>query len=415
MYITRKIEPKLINHLKNKEYTIITGARQTGKTTILKSLYERIKKKENIAVFISLEDIDVLNSINKHPEEIFSIIPRPNGNTNKNNNSGNPYYLFIDEIQYANNPTNFLKYLYDTYGDKLKIIATGSSAFYMDKKFKDSLAGRKRIFELTTLSFDEWLLFQKKNELIRELELIRENKEYVSTKQRELTELFNIFIIYGGYPRIALEPDFQEKRILLKELKNSFLRKDIDESGINQVEKFYILFSLLASQTGNLVNRNELAGTVGVDNKTIDKYLFVLQNSFHITLLKPFFSNLRKELTKMPKVFFNDTGMRNIILNRFYNFNNRDDNGALFENYIFNRLREISDKENIRYWRTSDNKEIDFVVNESFNKGKAYEVKIKCPRNKQLSQIRFTEKYPGYPLETISYNHDNKCLWALKL
>ncbi len=415
MYIKRVLENELIKHLDKKEYTIITGARQTGKTTLLKRLYERVKREKKVVVFVSLEDVDVLNGINKHPEEIFSIIPRPKQDFMDKDSSIQPYYLFIDEIQYAKNPTNFLKYIYDTYSDRLKIIATGSSAFYMDKKFKDSLAGRKRIFELSTLSFDEWLLFNGEEELAEELKLIRENIDFVSVRQKELVELLNLFVIYGGYPRVALEPDIEEKKNLLKELKNSFLRKDIAESGIVHTGKFYVLLSLLAQQTGNLVNRNELAGTVGIDNKTIDKYLFVLQNSFQVSLLKPFFSNIRKELTKMPKVFFNDTGMRNVILNRFYDFNNRDDGGALFENFVFNRLRELFEKEDIRYWRTTDNKEIDFVINESFNKGRAYEVKIKCPNKKLLSQVKFVEKYPNYPLSIVSYELDNDCLWGLKI
>ena len=415
MYIKRLLENELIKHLDKKEYTIITGARQTGKTTLLKRLYERVKREKKVAVFVSFEDVDILKGINKHPEEVFSIIPRPKRDVMSEDSLMQSYYLFIDEIQYAKNPTNFLKYLYDTYGDRLKIIATGSSAFYMDKKFENSLAGRKRIFELNTLTFDEWLLFNGEEKLARELKLVRDNVDYVSMRQRDLVDRFNLFVVYGGYPRVALESDPKEKKNLLKELKNSFLRRDIGEAGIAQIEKFYMILPLLAQQTGNLVNRNELAGTVGIDNKTVDKYLFVLQNSFHISLLKPFFSNIRKELTKMPKIFFNDTGMRNIVLNRFYDFNNRDDSGALFENYVFNRLRELFDKEDIRYWRTADNKEIDFVINKSFNKGMAYEVKIKCPNKKLLSQIRFIERYPDYPLSIVSYEPGNDCLWGLKI
>jgi len=410
MYFKRDIETKLVKHLDKKEYTIITGARQTGKTTLLKHLYRKLNAENKNVFFISFEDIDILNAINKHPEEIFSVIPRP-----QQGNDRSPYYLFIDEVQYAKNPTNFLKYLYDTYAEALKIIATGSSAFYMDNKFKDSLAGRKRIFELQTLNFAEWLLFNNETELLNELHLIRTQKEYISARKRELLEMFNKFIVYGGYPRVTLETDTEEKILLLKELRNSFLRKDIDEAGIRNHEKFYTLLSILADQTGNMVNKNELATTVGVDNKTIDKYLFVLTRSFHISLIKPFFSNIRKEVTKMPKLFFNDTGMRNVILNRFYDFDKRADKGELFENYIFRRLSELYGKEQIRYWRTVDKNEIDFVINESFGQGKAYEVKTKCPAKKIPVSIRFTEKYQGYSFDVISFDLNDNCLWFLKL
>ncbi len=414
MYFKRDIEPELIKHLDKKEYTIITGARQTGKTTLLKHLYAKLKKEGKKTFFVSFEDVDILSSINKHPEEIFSVTARPQRKETDNNRL-QPYYLFIDEIQYANNPTNFLKYLFDTYGSSLKIIATGSSAFYMDEKFKDSLAGRKRIFELQTLNFSEWLLFNNEDDLKEELRMIQKQKDYVSTRKRELMELFQTFIVYGGYPRVALEKEPEEKIFLLKELKNAFLRRDIDESGIQHYEKFYMLLTILAGQTGNLVNKNELSTTIGIDHKTVDKYLYVLQNSFHISLVKPFFSNIRKEFTKMPKIFFNDSGMRNVLLNRFYNFDNRDDKGALFENYIFKRLCELYDKEQIRYWRTTDKKEIDFVVTESFLKGKAYEVKTKCPAKTISAPAKFSEKYSGYSYKIVSLDKNNACLWFLKL
>lgn len=185
------------------------------------------------------------------------------------------------------------------------------------------------------------------------------------------------------------------------------------ESG--KEEKILTLITLLAGQTGNLVNRNELANTVGVDNKTIDKYLDVLQNCFHIELVKPFNSNQRKELTKMPKIYFKDTGMRNIALNRFFDFKDREDQGQLVENYVFRRLMNLYDKDAIRFWRTIDKKEVDFVVTTSFKKGLAYEVKLKCRNLKMDSKKRFTENYPGYPLQTISYSPDDACKWVLKL
>lgn len=117
----------------------------------------------------------------------------------------------------------------------------------------------------------------------------------------------------------------------------------------------------------------------------------------------------------MPKVYFKDSGMRNIALNRLYSFNNREDQGQLLENYVFKRLSNIYDKDNIKYWRTTDNKEIDFVVTTSFKEGLAYEVKMKCPVSNLPSEKKFTENYPGYLFNVISYSTDNKCKWILKL
>jgi predicted AAA+ superfamily ATPase len=415
MYIQRKIHAEIRKHIARKEYTIITGPRQSGKTTLLRAIFNEMKDEGHPVHFLTFEDRDILSAINKHPEEIFSFTPRPVKITNATGDIGKIRYLFIDEVQYVDDPSNFLKYLFDEYQENLKIIATGSSAFYIDRKFTDSLAGRKRIFELQTLSFEEWLQFKKMNDLAGELELIRKQEKYQSTRFRELMECLDEYMIYGGYPEVVLENEEDEKINLLKEIKNSFLKRDIDESGVADTDKFYIFITLLAAQAGNLVNRNELANTVGVDNKTIDKYLYVLQKCFHIDLVRPFYSNLRKELTRMPKVYFKDPGLRNIALNRFYNFSSRDDQGAILENYIHSRLSELYDQDNIKFWRTVDKKEIDFVITTSFKKGKAYEVKMNCRPGKTTSEKSFSVAYPDYPLKIVSYHIDPDCLWVMKL
>jgi uncharacterized protein len=415
MYIQRKIHQEIKKHLSRKEYTIITGPRQCGKTSLIKAIYKELQDENKQVAYITFEDQDILSAINTHPEEVFSYAMRPERSLNFNEPGNQRVYLFIDEIQYAVNPSNFLKYLFDVYGENLKIIATGSSAFYIDDKFKDSLAGRKRVFELQTLSFDEWLQFANFEHLLPELEKIRLQKEYLSPANRELTDQFNGYLIFGGYPEVALEKDINERILLLKELKNAFLKKDIDEAGIISHDKFYMLLTLLAGQTGNLVNRNELANTIGVDNKTIDNYLYVLQNSFHIELVKPFYSNIRKELIKMPKVYFKDTGMRNSALNRFYDFKDREDKWQLLKNYVYKRLTNLYDKDNIKFWRTADKKEIDFVVTTSFNEGLAYEVKMNCRNLNSTSKKKFVENYHGYRFQAVSYHINNECLWILKL
>ncbi len=411
MYIYRNLHKQIKDHLKRKEYSIITGPRQCGKTTLIKALAEQLVDENEIVSYVSFEDPMILSAINKHPEEIFSFAVRPA----KNSKDNKRIFLFIDEVQYAENPSNFLKYLYDAYEERLKIIATGSSAFYIDSKYKDSLSGRKRIFELQTLDFDEWLLFNGLTTLKNEIEIIRSQPDYFSTVSNELLDNFNEFLIYGGYPGVVLENDIQEKKNMLNEIRNSFLKRDIQESGVSNLSKFYNLLSIIAHQSGSLVNRNELANTIGLDNKTIEKYLFILQKSFHINLVRPFYSNIRKEITKMPKLYFKDTGMINVILNSFYDFNIREDKGALFESYIYKRLSNIYDSENIRYWRTVDNKEVDFVITTSFNKGIAYEAKVSCRSLKKNVLDKFSLAYPNYPVSVVSYNISENCKWVFKI
>ena len=415
MYIPRKIHQEIKSHLKRKEYTIITGPRQSGKTSLIQALYNELKKNGQTVSYITFEDRDILSAINNHPENVFSFSPRPEKLLKGPKPTSQPVFLFVDEVQYADDPSNFLKYLYDTYRENLKIVATGSSAFYIDKKFTDSLAGRKRLFELQTLDFEEWLMFKDLTDLSEELKLIRDRKNYISPGHIELMDKFNEYLIFGGYPEVVLENSLEEKIALLKDIKNSFLKRDIDEAGISNPDKFYNLLILLAGQSGNLVNRNELANTIGVDNKTIDKYLYVLQNCFYIELVKPFYSNLRKELTKMPKVYFKDHGLRNVALNRFFDFKLREDRGVLLENYIYKRLSDVYDSDAIRFWRTTDKKEIDFVISTSFRKGLAHEVKMNCKTVKPVSLKKFSNTYPDYPIEVISYDIDTNCKWVLKL
>jgi uncharacterized protein len=415
MYIQRRIHQAIENHLGKKEYTIITGARQTGKTSLLQAFFEEFKNRDAVVNYLSFEDRDILSACNNHPEEIFTFTPRPEKPRQAVGEKKVPYYLLIDEIQYVNDPSNFLKYLYDTYGENLKIVATGSSAFYMDYRFKDSLAGRKRLFELKTLDFGEFLIFKNASHLITELERIQSQQDYISTSHKKLLDMLDEYMVFGGYPAVVLEKDHGEKINRLKDLKNSFLKRDIDESGIVHQDKFYNLLAILAGQTGNLVNRNELSNTIELDNKTIEKYLLVLQQCFHIALIKPFYSNLRKEITRMPKIYFKDLGMRNAALNRFFDFHQREDQGALLENYVFLRLTGIYDSDAIRFWRTTKNNEVDFIVSTSFQKGIAIEVKLKCKSPGSNSIQRFIEHYPGFEPKIISYEYDKNCTWIFKL
>ncbi len=414
MYLQRKIEEDIRKHIGRKEYTIITGARQTGKTTLLRELFNQFKNKYEKAFYVSFENREVLQKINEHPENIFMFAVRP-AKDGLNTENQEPVLIFIDEIQYARSPSNFLKYLYDKYLGNLKIIATGSSAFYIDKGFDDSLAGRKRIFNLRTLTFSEFLSFKNMIHLGRELELLCLHKDYISTYSNELIDALNEFFVFGGYPAVVLENDEKEKIELLKDIVNSFLKKDIDEAGVIHQDAFYKLFTLIAGQVGNLVNKNELASTVGIDNKTIDSYLMILQKCFHIELLKTFTTNLRKELIKMPKVYFYDNGMRNALLNRFLRFEYREDKGVLLENYVFRRLADIHEPENIRFWRTTDKKEVDFVITHDFRSGKAYEVKLDCRLRKRSGYFTFKELYPLFQFEILTYEFCENTQQVLKL
>lgn len=409
----RDLYRQVRQHVDKKEYSIITGARQVGKTTLVQKLFSELKQALPDVFYVSLENFKILHELNLDAENLFRYVRRP----------ANPLIdgkkqrviAIIDEIQYVNDPSNFLKYLFDTYQENLKIIATGSSAFYLDRKFRDSLAGRKRIFHLKPLNFAEFLAFKDAEALRQELNKIRDNELYISSFYNELFSYFDEYLTYGGYPTVVLENDLQEKETYLEELISSFLKKDIYESKIEQAQKFYNLCSLLAGQVGNLVNKNELSHTLGLNQRTLEKYLYILQKCFYIDLTPPFYQNVRKEITKMQKIYFQDLGLRNRLLNRFYNLHDREDKGQLLENYVLIRLAELVSKDQIKFWRTPAQNEVDFVVTATYDSGKAYEIKFSDSQFRIKSYKKFQSHYPKYALHCVSYHSSGNSIPILKI
>lgn len=384
MIIHRDIVDKAKKCLNTDEVLIFTGARQVGKTVISKQLQQDLDSERAKTYFINLEDPDYLKQLNESPKNLFKLISLLNEKK---------VYIFIDEIQYLDNPTNFIKYIYDEYHTRLKLIVSGSSAFYIDKKFKDSLAGRKKIFNVRTLSFREFLDYKG-----TDISTASDLKSLSLIEQDKLKILLEDYIIYGGYPKVVLADTQDEKREVLKELAYSYIKKDIFEAGIKQDDAFYRLFKTLSMQVGNLVNTTELAGLLGVSKTAIDNYLYTMKKSFHIDLIKPMFKNVRKELTKMPKVHFLDLGLRNFFSNNFEMFNFRTDKGMLFENIIYRFLIDKYDDTSIKYWRTQDGKEVDFVLED---KNMAFEAKAKFRKNKFKT---FSENYPEFIIKILSFD-----------
>lgn len=395
----RKIFEALHQHLKKDEATLLIGARQTGKSTLLKQL-ESACCEENIAtVYINLEDKNLLAELDANPLNLLSFSSNPDEKT----------VFFLDEIQYLSDPTHFIKLLYDEHRAQVKLVVSGSSAFYLDQKFKDSLVGRKRIFRLNTCDFEETLMLQGKDDLREEIQKIKKIETYKSVKSELLKIEFEKYLIFGGYPAVALELSDNEKREVLKDIRDSFVKRDILEAGIKNELVFYQLFRILAEQTGQLVNLNEMSNTLKVRAETIQNYLRVMQTCFHIETIRPFYSNIRKELTKMPKIYFLDLGLRNSLLNNFHPIHTRIDRGELWENAVFRGLADRFDPEELRFWRTADGKEVDFVLPE-IDQPSAWEVKLDRKSNNSPKYQLFTESYP-----TIDFKFANLNPWSENL
>ena len=374
----------LKKHIPKKQITLVVGARQTGKTTLLRQLEQETSEAGQPSYYFTLENPEFRSLLNEHPDKLFDIIPPLQGNKKT--------ILFVDEIQYLNDPSNFLKYHYDEHSDELKLVVTGSSGFYIDEKFHDSLAGRKRIFTLYTLSFKEFLYFRGREELVPYVNA----GSIPALYRKELEQNLNEYMLYGGYPDIALESSLKEKRLLLKEIADSYVKKDALEANLRHPDIYMNLMKIIASQPG-LFNATSVASDLGADRKTIESYLHVMQKSFHVSLVHPFYRNRAKELRKMPKLYMNDLGLRNHFLNNFSPIATRADRGDLLENSLFRMLLDSIYLDDIRFWRTQKGQEVDFVTEEN----RAYEVKYSENLYRPTKYAYFKAQYPDIPLVPV--------------
>lgn len=377
----RTIVDEISKYLHSGDIVVIHGARQVGKTSILMYLQEQLESAGKRVYYIDLEDSRFVSTLDKGVEEFTAYLGEQGFDLSALRKSGEKLYVLIDEIQYLANPSSFLKLLADHH-HYLKIIVSGSSSFEMKSKFKDSLVGRMVNFEIHPLSFREFLLF-------RNIPFVQAER-YTEKTTAALKTLFAEFTMYGGYPKIVLTPEVSMKERYLQQIIDTYIRKDIrDLAEIKDVNKFNHLLEILASQSGNLLNVSELCNTCALSRETVERYLFLLEQTYILRLVRPFSRNLRSELTKTPKVFFYDTGLMQMLWLKQLQ---KEVLGSAFETSIFAELIKLHGMDNILYWRTQDKKEIDFVVR-SGKKIIPIEAKLSFPRNISTGIHTWRESY----------------------
>lgn len=380
--IKRDLYQKINPYLDEKEILFIIGPRQSGKTTLMKMLEKELIKKGKKTIFFNL-DIERDHQFFVHQERFVSQLRLRLGKDKG--------YVFIDEIQRKENVGLFLKGLYDM-NLPYKFIVSGSGSLELKAKINEALTGRKFTFQLNPLSFKEFVNYKT--------QYLYENhwEEFFINDPIKAQTLFEEYLSFGGYPRVVIEDDLEKKSRVINEIYQSYLEKDLVYLlGLRKTANLTFLVKILASSIGRLVNISELSNTSGLSIPTIKNYLFLLEKTFIIRKLTPYFSNARKEITKTPIYYFYDLGMVNFILNRFYWQTDKEINGFLFQNFIANILFDFFTNQpiNLYFWRTKEKNEIDLIID---MKKEIIPVEIKYQRLKKEKTPRaffsFFKKYP---------------------
>ena len=372
--ISRLLQQNIKEACFKSKIIILLGARQVGKTTLLKNLRNELQVKSN---WLNADEGDVLDELTK--ANTSSRLMQFLGEENE--------LVIIDEAQQIPAIGKKLKLLHDNFPDK-QFIASGSSAFELKDKTNEPLTGRKITFHLYPISYEEL-----KNH----------------TSKTEINRTINSRLVFGNYPEIINNPG-REREILI-EIANSYLYKDILKmDGIRKSNHLEKLLQALAFQLGNEVNFHELAQTIGnIDTATVEKYLDLLEKTFVIFKLPAFSRNLRNEIKKGKKYYFYDNGIRNVLLSNYALPDMRLDKGALWENYLISERMKFNAYHSLHpnsyFWRTHDQAEID-LIEEQNGIMNAYEIKWK--ENKVKFPNSFLEAYPQHTTKVINLENFSK-------
>ncbi len=396
--IHRVILEELRNHLAEPEITLIAGARQVGKTTLMNMLLDGLREKGEKVLLLSLDfesDVPFFST----QQALINRINLEFGNQ--------PGFVFLDEIQRKENAGIYLKGLYDM---KLpvKFIISGSGSIELKETISESLAGRKRLFEITPVTFNEFLDFRTQYQYSEKL------PAYCQAYPEKAMELFHEYLNFGGYPRVVTAATIKEKVLQINEIFQSYIDRDIRHliRG-DQPEAFIRVMRLLAAQTGQMINLNNLSNDARVSVPTLQKHLWIAQKTYFIKLVEPYFKNVTKEITKSPVVYFADHGIRNFSISNFGNIERHQDYGFVFQNLVGNSLlRELfATPFSVHYWRTTDKAEVDFVISR-MNDPIGVEVKFSTLKAPVITRSlrSFIEKYKSTEAWVVNLSYSGSIM-----
>lgn len=368
MVYPRKLLETLRKHLETPEIVVLTGMRRVGKTTLCRTLFNEIESRNK--VFLDIENL-IEQKVFEETDynniwanlRAYGISPREKA------------YIFLDEIQTMPPIVQAIKYLFDHYD--VKFFLTGSSSFYLKNLFPESLAGRKFVFELYPLDFEEFLIFKGINKIFYKTFSEKDRNKNAVSHER-LKKLYEEYLTYGGFPQVAVEDDLSRKKLHLDDIFKSYFEKDVRSlADFKDINAFRDLILLLMRRVGSKLDVSKLASEMGTSRPTVYSYLSFLEGTYFVSLIAPFSRSTDREVSGAKKVYFGDTGM----LDHFV----RADEGSLFENAVFNNLRKYG---RINYYQRRIGAEIDFVVNQQVG----VEAKIKGIES-DLKKLRKTSLF----------------------
>lgn len=369
--VSRDLSPTILEDIAGEDATVITGGRQSGKTTLLTSIISHLLNKgisPGAIFYFNLDDFSLHPIFVRYTDFIDFI---------KSENKGFSY-IFIDEIQRIKNPGLFLKLLLDLHLE-MKLVVSGSSSLELKAKVSEHLTGRKHTFELFPFCFEEFLRARGTDFYFK-----KSMDELVKFHSGDLSKLLMEFVTYGGYPKVILSKGVDKKIIELKEIYDSYIKKDVaDYLKVENIGGYNNLVKGLALSAGSLVNYNELSLLSGLSVITVKKYIDYLEGTYVFKKAPPYFSNARKEISKSPKIYAFDTGLMNYVTNRIKKHISDMESGSIMENFVFTEL--IKKGLEVKFWRTGAGAEVDFLVD-----GIPIEIKASTLNKPNLSRSFFS-------------------------
>jgi len=386
----RRVFEQIKKYFNDDLVIVLHGARQVGKTYILLYIQQHLKQQNKKVFYFDLEYPDVLAETNKGVSHFIQML-KAQGYVEHEE-----ICVLVDEVQYLDNPSSFIKIIADHYKN-IHLIVSGSSSFNIKNKFKDSLVGRTVNFEIFNLSFEEFLEFKEERIVTSEVKTEKDISD--------LTNLYREFIMYGGYPRVVLEHEEEKKKTILLQTIDTYIRKDIKDLGrIEDVKKFNNMLYVLASQSSNLLNMASLSKEANISFPTLQKYLSILEETYVIKLVSPYSKSPSVEISKNPKVFFYDSGLASLLW-----FNNFQKTllGSVFETNVFGELVKHYGRFSIHFWRTKHKQEIDFVV-ETEKQLLPIEVKVSFNQFSSSAIRSFLKKYHRTEWRVVALDGERK-------